>query len=212
MAEAPQVSAAALQIMSLLDRKGAADFRKFCAVVATFRFYPAHDQSGKPNSETQNIDLMNMTELGLIRHDLRGTGYEFGDFSINFGFGTLMRNDFSLTQRGCEIANTVFVGDADLKLSEEVALKYLQDVTSNLVSNYNAVHILREPKQGEPMDWRSISLTHPTGPAPVKEGDFSGIEQKFSERLGRLLKWAATRYDLRLAGYVPEPSGVEPCT
>jgi Protein of unknown function (DUF2806) len=196
MAEGQKLSAAALQTMSLLDKKVATDFRKFCAVLATFTFYPAHDRCGEPDAETQNIDLVSLTELGLI-HGKNGE-YSFLDFSMGIGFPDqirLVHADFALTRRGSEIANAVFRDDADLKLSEELEQKYLQDVISNQMNQYHTVSILPPPEQGELIARYVISLTHPRGPAPVK-GDFSGIPQKFSMRLERLLEWAASRYDM----------------
>ena len=198
MAEGQKVSAAALQTMSLLDKKGAADFRKICAAHATFIFYPAHDRCCEPDAETQNIDLMSLTELGLIREGTLGDDYSFVDFWMSFGTTTsmrLLRPAFPLTRRGSEIANAVFRENADLKLSGELEQKYLQEVTSNLINRYHSASITPAFKQGELVSPNAILLTHPRGPAAVKS-DISGIAQKFSERLERFVEWAATRYDI----------------
>jgi Protein of unknown function (DUF2806) len=189
MAEGQKLSAAALQTMSLLDKKVATDFRKFCAVLATFPFYPGHDRCGEPDAETQNIDLGSLTELGLI-HGKTVQEYSFLDFSMSIGFPDQIRlfhSEFALTGRGAEIANAVFRDDADLKLSEELEQKYLQDMISNQMNQHHTVSILPPPEQGELIAPYVISLTHPKGPAAVK-GDFSGIPQKFSMRLERLLE------------------------
>src|SRR5262249_52009020 len=45
-------------------------------------------------------------------------------------------------------------------------------------------------------------------PRTVK-GDFSGIAQRFSVRLERLLEWAATRYDMIPTSHLPPPGAVE---
>jgi hypothetical protein len=208
MPKGQKLSAAALQTMSLLDKKVATDFRKFCAVLATFPFYPGHNRCGEPDAETQNIDLGSLTELGLIQHKVVSGEYSFLDFSMSIGFPDqigLFHSDFALTGRGAEIANAVFHDDADLKLSEELEQTYLQDVISNQMNQYHTVSILPPPEQGEVIATYVISLTHPRGPAAVK-GDFP---QKFSMRLERLLEWAATCYDMMPKINIPSPGAVE---
>jgi Protein of unknown function (DUF2806) len=63
IAEGLKLSAAALQTVSLLDKKGAEDFRKFCSVVFTLTVYPAHGRCDLPDAEAQHLDLMSLKEL-----------------------------------------------------------------------------------------------------------------------------------------------------
>src|SRR5262249_24074394 len=149
------------------------------------------------NAETQHIDLMSLKELSLIQQNMVNGSYPFVDFCMSMGSSqtSLLRDDFSFTRLGAEIANAVFRDDANLKLSEELEQKYLQDLTSDWINTHHAVSIIPAPKEGELITPYDILLMHPRGPAAVKS-DFSAMAQNFSKRLERLLKWAATRYDI----------------
>ena len=95
--------------MSLIDKASAVDFDKFCRVFATFGIYPAHRDV--LTRETQNINLGNLIELGLIVEKIL-TRYSFNDFDIQFGKPdskiSFQHRHFELTQRGSQIANAVF--------------------------------------------------------------------------------------------------------
>jgi len=101
MEGAQRLSPAALQAVSLIDSASAADFEKFCRVIATFAFYPAHRAAFE--NETQNINLGNLVELGLIV-EKNLTRYSFNDFYIHFGPADdrmkFSHSHFELTQRG----------------------------------------------------------------------------------------------------------------
>jgi hypothetical protein len=211
LADGRKLSAGTLQAMSLLDAKSGEDFRKLCAAVATFTFFPAHDRVFEPGSETQNIDVLTLKELGLIQEDPLSGAYAFVDFLMRIGplqgarIG-LLHTGFSLTRRGSEIANVVFRAAA-VELSEDLEQKYLRDVIANQIHQYHWVVIAPPPRPREVIAPYAVQLLYPRGPTPVR-ADLSAIETQFSGRLKRLLEWASTRYDLELTSNVPPPGAI----
>jgi hypothetical protein len=131
----PKLSAAALQIMSLLDKKAAGDFEKFVAVVHTLGLYPAHGKMSE--REPQNIDLANLKELGLLDYGATTGAQKFKEFELFFGQRTglgfnLLIDQCSVTQRGAEVANAAF-GRSPPTLNLSVQEKYLQEFVTALV-------------------------------------------------------------------------------
>jgi hypothetical protein len=58
------------------------------------------------------------------------------------------------------------------------------------------------PKAGEIISPFVIALTHPRGDKPTK-ANLSIIEDRFDERLKKLLAWASARYDIALSNNIP---------
>jgi hypothetical protein len=201
-----RVSAAALQTMTLLDKKSAIDFRNFCNAVGTFGYCPAHDLAYQVETEAQRIDFMNLEELGLIQETPLSGAYSFETFVLRIGplSGSridLLHTSFSLTRRGTEIANAVF-HDADLQLSEALQGAYLENVVSNQMAQYVSMSISPAPKTGEIINPFAITLTHPREDKPSK-ADLSIMEDRFDDRLRKLLAWASTQYDVALSNNIP---------
>jgi hypothetical protein len=215
LAKGQRPSAAALQMMSLLDRKSAEDFGKLFAAVNTFTFFPAHDRVFETNTETQNIDVLSLKELGLIQEDPLSGAYAFSDFSMRIGqlpgarIG-LLHTSFSLTRRGTEIANAVF-RETEMKLAGDLEQRYLQDITLYQIEQYHSVAISPSPLPGELFSPYAVELRYPTGAPPVRN-DLSAIERRFSKRLKSFLEWASARCDLKLANIMRPPNveGIAP--
>jgi hypothetical protein len=201
-----KLSAAALQTMTLLDKQSAIDFRNFWSAVETFGYCPAHDLAYQVETETQHIDIMNLEELGLIQETPISGAYAFEAFVLRVGPVSgarigLLHTSFSLTRRGTEIANAVF-HDADLQLSDALQNSYLENVVSNQMAQYVSMTILPALKAGEIISPFVITLTHPREDKPSMV-NLSIIEDRFDDRLRKLLAWASTRYDVALSNNIP---------
>jgi hypothetical protein len=197
-----KASPAALQIMSLVDRQTAIDFRKFCEVASTFSFFPAYDNVYE--KRPQNIDIENLEELGLIQADPLSGIYPFGDFVLHVGpvAGTrvgMLRTTFSLTLRGSEIANAVFGRDI-LIIDEAMQQIYLQQTISNQINSYYLVSISLPSKDGNfsVYDLQIMPRRAPT----LERYNLSPIEPLLSDRLKSLLNWAHNHYEV-----IPVPPG-----
>jgi Protein of unknown function (DUF2806) len=195
------LSAAALQAMSLMDKRAAKDFEKFCCVLATFRFYPLHERGYQ--SESQDINLQTLRELGLIEErDLKG--YSFPEFDMKLGeLGGIFDMPLSqmcLTQRGIEIAKALFVRRTDMLLNDELVMKYLKDVVSTYADKY-AVNIF--PKINGNQAPYVIPLKKRSGATLPGFESFDPDDEELPDQLRRLIKWAAENYML---SRVPNPS------
>jgi hypothetical protein len=195
-----KVSPAGLQIMSLIDSRTASDFRKFCDVAATFGFFPGHDNVYK--NETQDVDVGNLQELGLVGDDPISGAYSFGDFELRVGAVggvriDLLKTTFSLTRRGAEIADAVFSNN-HVPLSLDLQQLYLQEVISNQVNVYHSISITLPPKDEV---WLPFALQIMNKRTPPPEGfPLSSIRNFASDRLWFLLQWAQQHYEiLRIA-------------
>jgi hypothetical protein len=197
-----RLSAAALQAMSLMDKRAAKDFEKFCCVLATFRFYPLHERGYQ--SESQDINLQTLRELGLIEEGKGLKGYSFPEFDMKLGelvdIFDLLLSQMCLTQRGIEIAKALFVRRTDMLLDDELVMKYLKDVVSTYADEY-AVNIF--PKINGNQAPYVIPLKKRSGATlPGLESSYPDDEE-LPDQLRRLIKWAAENYTLSRA---PNPS------
>jgi hypothetical protein len=149
---------------------------------------------------------MNLEELGLIQETPISGAYAFEAFVLRVGPVSgarigLLHTSFSLTRRGTEIANAVF-HDADLQLSDALQNSYLENVVSNQMAQYVSMTILPALKAGEIISPFVITLTHPREDKPSMV-NLSIIEDRFDDRLRKLLAWASTRYDVALSNNIP---------
>jgi hypothetical protein len=193
----PKLSAAALQTMSLLDKETAIDFQQFCAVVGSFRYYPAHDRVYDLNLEVQNIDLRALKELGLIEDQATSDPYHFSGFKVSMTTNrftlNLMHTNFFHTKRGADIGNAVF-NPVDLTLSDSIRHIYIQRIIATQIEIYNTIALIASPRnEGEISPFRII-LTHPKDNTPV-QSDLDVLGE-ISDDLRATLIWASSRYDI----------------
>jgi len=197
-----RLSAAALQAMSLMDKRAARDFERFCCVLATFRFYPLHERGYQ--SESQDINLQTLRELGLVEERADLEGYSFPEFDMKLGelgdIFHLFLSQMYLTQRGIEIAQALFVRRTDMLLDDELVMKYLKDVVSTYADKY-AVNIF--PKINGNQAPYVIPLKKRSGASLPGFESLDLDDEELPDQLRRLIKWAAENYML---SRVPNPS------
>jgi hypothetical protein len=203
-----KLSPTGLQTMTLVDRTIAIDFERLLQAVATFGYYPAHDNALDVEHDTQKIDLLALKELGLVQKDPVSGMYAFDGFELQVGpvAGTrigLLHTSFSLTRRGREIADAVF-GEVREGLSPSVKAQYIEDIVAAQMAHYFSIKVLLRAKPGEVISPFSIVLTHPRLPSP-QSYDLSPVQDRISEDLERLLAWAKTRFDVASGTTMPPP-------
>jgi uncharacterized protein DUF2806 len=193
-----KLSPAALFQLSLVERDTAVDFQNFCQVIKSFGLFAI--QSGPHVSGTLKIDIQNLEEMGLIVASSR-TKYEFSDFGLEIGnspniFGNIpfQHSALTLTQRGSEIADAVFSGPGTLSvLSEEEQERFLQDLVSMLLANYEYGVIV-------PPDANRYFVLHSRNAAvePIQEAAWKEIlaATPLSSRLRNLLRWSFENYSI----------------
>jgi hypothetical protein len=195
----PLLSPAALQAMSLLNKNGANDFEKCCRVFAAFGFYPLAGKSF--DNEIQDIDLRNLSEVGLIAETARDK-YSFADFDLARGREaarfSLLHSQLVLTQRGAQIAQAVF-GVRPLLLADEVQDKYIQAVMLDQTN----IPFKMTPKlsnESAPffVHFEHKSMAHPTeNTEDITARVYVLLEtSKVSERMQRLVKWAGDQFSV----------------
>jgi hypothetical protein len=201
-----KVSPAALQIMSLIDAKTTADFRKFCDVASTFTFFTGYDRIYE--IEPQDIDLENLVELGLVAADPISGSYPFEDFELRVGavrgaqIGVL-KTTFSLTIRGAEIAEAI-LSDEILKIDEHLEQRYLQAIIINQIKDYYSVTIILPPKGQVSLPF-ALQIMHRRNPNFYTKLDLSSIKEFTSPRLWTLLNWADDIYEVMRVSHLQNP-------
>lgn len=149
----PQLSAQALQTLSLFDKRAAIDFQKFVFVVAHLGFFPAIDRQYQ--GDPQQIDLDALADLGVIANNTNSSPYRFKDFMMDIGTSNLglqfLKDRVALTKRGADIANAVFRG-SQFSPGDQVIDEYLQILVQREVRNNKAVTIFLP---GDVNQWRS---------------------------------------------------------
>ncbi len=192
------VSAAALQTMSLLDKKTAKDFENFCRAYIAFGFYPAHRRCFQ--YESQDINLRALRELGLIEEST-ARGYSFPEFDMKLGAEPaldLLHTHMGMTQRGAELANALFQ-QTDMCLGDELEMKYLKDVIFVQLEEY-PINIF--PKiNGKPVAYM-IKVTQRISSVPDVEAALSQYEN-LPDQLRQLVEWAGENY---LISRAPNPA------
>jgi hypothetical protein len=166
----PRLSAAALQLLALVDAKIADGFRKFVAAERAIGIVPIY-WSTDGQSEPQDIDIFGLRELGFITNIYSEKPYKI--FGTYFG-GTLDIKDDSVSgvassQRGAEIAGAVFHGE-ELSLRPETELTYAKNILeqkSRLGMSIVPIHgnvrqefvaVFRDAKARVQSDWRKSQL------------------------------------------------------
>jgi len=202
----PKLSPAGLQTMTLVDQAIAIDFERLLRAIATFGYYPTHDDAFDVERDTQKIDLLALKELGLVQKDPVSGMYAFDGFELQVGpvSGTrieLLHTSFSLTRRGREIADAVF-GEVREGLSPSVKAKYLEDIVAAQIAHYFSMKVFLRAKPGEVISPFSLMLTHPRLPSP-QSYDLGPVQDRITEDLGRLLAWAKTRFDVSSGTTMP---------
>jgi hypothetical protein len=171
-------------------------------VLATFRFYPLHDRGYQ--SESQDINLLTLRELGLIEEGANLKEYSFPEFDMKLGdlvvdvFDLLLSHMY-LTQRGTGIANALFLRRTDMLLDDELVMKYLKDVVSTYADKY-AVNIF--PKINGKQAPYVIQLRKRSGATLPGFESFDPEDKELPDQLRRLIKWAGENYIL---SRVPNP-------
>jgi hypothetical protein len=124
--DAPTLSAAALQTLSLFEAGIAESFKRFVAAISKLGLFPYVPDGEK---EPQQIDLGRLFDLGLVSEQIHNAPVKFDGFSFgeerttNLGF-PVPQSHIGLTRRGYDIATAVF--REDLPLSEANEQQYLQ--------------------------------------------------------------------------------------
>ena len=146
----PRITPVALQTMSLINKETALDFQKFCSVVLAFGFYPTHDDWTNPEEEVQNIDLLNLKDIGLVQDGTVGFEYNFPGFSVISSTPNLrlklVRTSVSLTKRGADIGNIVF-DQGMSSLANDVRLRYMRSVITTQIKKHYGVTIVPSAKR-----------------------------------------------------------------
>jgi hypothetical protein len=203
-----RISAAALQTISLMDRRAATDFEKFCRVLVTLSWtYPLHE--GSHQSEPQGINLRTLQELGLIE-EARESEYSFPEFKMKIGQGDIRdivemsHSRLQLTQRGVEIAQALFSQQGSQMFQDDnLAMQYLKDAISANVTLFNQVEIF--PKQ---VSYSLRISQRPAAQFPLREERSPIVVEGASGRLPALAKrelhcCAWSEFPMTLAAIVP---------
>ena len=197
-----RVSAAALQSMSLMDKRAAKDFEKFSRVWATFGFYPTQDHRRYP--EPQDINLGTLRELGLIEGRANLKEYSFPEFDMKLGrpgrILDLFLSCMYLTQRGTEITNALFQQRTDMLLDDELVMKYLKNVVSSHLDQY-PVNIF--PKINGQQAPYVIQVSKRAGAQLPDVSAGRSRDQDLPDQLSRLIDWLGGHYTVARA---PNPS------
>lgn len=125
-----RLSAAALQLLSLIDAKTAEQFKKFVAAINTLGAVPVVDAGSPSNqSEPQSIDLYELRELGLITNIMVREPLEFLGAKVGGHEDPQLGTTpcFGCSKRGLEIARAVFRGER-LGISPELQLHYAKNL------------------------------------------------------------------------------------
>jgi hypothetical protein len=137
-----QLSAQALQTLSLFNNRAAVDFQKFVFVIAHLGFFPAIDRQYQ--SDPQEIDLDALIDLGVIDRNSATSPYRFKDFMVDIGTTNLglqlLKDRVGLTKRGADIANAVFRG-SQFNPGDHLIDDYLQILVQREVRNNKAIKI-----------------------------------------------------------------------
>jgi hypothetical protein len=193
-----RLSAAALQIMALMDREAAVGFERFCRVLTAFGYYPGSKRAEHPDREIQGIDVRELRELGLINDNFTVDPYNFQGFSVfpvtiaKFK-GNLLHSFLMLTKRGDEIANAIF-DENTMQLQDDLRLAYIQAVIETMIEAHHRATLLPSQTDETLISPIQIKLTHPQGDEPIQTGlEFLG---EISDDLRATLDWASNRYDI----------------
>jgi hypothetical protein len=195
----PRLSAAALQTLGLFDKEIAESFRNFVAVASTIGFVP-HTPDGE--TDPQQIDLVALSDLGLIHEQFLDLPHEYEDFTITRGYDLLVNapvSQLGLTKRGYDIAVAVFAQSEDLTLSDEHEQIYFQHLLSRLMQSIALITI--SPKLNEVEPPLQIGLINKSmSNANAHRADWkSEVGARLSPRLIKLLVWAEKIYDIQVA-------------
>jgi hypothetical protein len=197
-----RLSAAALQTMSLMDKRTAIDFENFCRVLVTLsRIYPLHENSYQ--AEPQDIDLKTLQELGLIEV-ASGKEYAFAEFNMAMkrNILDLHLSRLQLTQRGVEIAQALFSQRGrQMMLDDDLALRYLREAISTNVALYDCVQIF--PKVNGQQVSYSIDIRKWQTQLPLGDESSPIVVEGVSSRLVALMDWLTENYTVARA---PNPN------
>lgn len=190
-----QLSAQALQTLSLFDKRAAVDFQKLLFVVVHMGFFPAIDP--RYQNDPQQIDLDALMDLGVIDRNTGSSPYQFKDFMINTGTPNLnlqlLKDRVGLTKRGADIANVVFRG-SQFDPGGHLIDEYLQILVQREVRNNKGVTIFLPSDDGQ---WPSAFSIKEKGNSPAS-ADWQSDKRysTASPQLKTLLEWAAEHYKI----------------
>jgi uncharacterized protein DUF2806 len=190
-----QLSAQALQTLSLFNKCAAIDFQKFVFVVAHLGFFPVIDRQYQ--SDPQQIDLDALIDLGIIDRNTALSPYRFKDFMMGIGTPNLGLQLFTdrvgLTKRGADIANAVFRG-SQFNPGDHLIDDYLQILVQREVRNNKAVSIFLPGDGGQ---WPSAFVITERGNSAVS-ADWQSDNRYVSAgpRLKTLLERVGQQYKI----------------
>jgi len=191
-----KLSAASLFQLSLIEKKAALDFEKFCKAFVSFGIFPAHEKVYEKNA--LGIDIRVLQEHGLIQEmhpnslQMNDVRFELGNKQPSMGF-SLLHEAFALTNKGAEIANAIF-GQELAPLSDEDQDSYLQDIITDMLRGYETVLVMPRASR------HYFILFRPGEASPLPDGILNAVraDGEVSDRLGRLLGWAVSRYPITI--------------
>jgi hypothetical protein len=186
-----RLSPAALQTVSLLDKRSAVDFENFCRVVRSFHRYPVHPLIHK--YETQGINLENLEELGLIIGDDTRflPRYRFEEFDMTQPGSMAMLHFRRLSQRGAQIERAIFQ-QTDMRLGDDLEMKYWKDLVTAYVETEDPIDII--PKlEGKEAPYRIQIRKRAAEQQPSVDLDrqWYGL---LPDRLRQIIEWAGGQY------------------
>jgi hypothetical protein len=190
-----QLSAQALQTLSLFNKRAAIDFQKFVFVVGNLGFFPAIDRQYQ--SDPQEIDLDALRDLGVIDWNTAMSPYRFKDFIMDTGTPNLglqlLKDRVSLTTRGADIANAVFRG-SQFNPGDHLIDDYLQILVQREVRNNKAIGIFLPGEGGQ---WPSAFVIRERGDSAAS-ADWQSDKRYMSAspRLKTLLERAGQQYNI----------------
>ena len=191
-----QLSAQALQTLSLFDKGAAVDFQKFTFVIAHMGFFPVIDS--RYQNDPQQIDLSALADLGVIERNTSSSAYRFKDFMMEIGTNNLglqlFKDRVVLTKRGADIATAVF-RRSEFNPGDHVIDEYLRILVQREVRNNKAVTIFL-PGDGNP--WPSAFVIT-EGENSATSADWQSDERYLtaSSKLRTLLEWAGQHYKIK---------------
>lgn len=193
-----RLSAAALQTLGLFDKDIAESFRKFAAAVSVVGFVP-YTPDGE--ADPQQIDLINLSDLGLIHEYFSNLPYEYEDFTLREGVEMRIKPPLSqrgLTKRGHDIAVSVFTQADDLSLDGDHELKYFEHLLSGLMQSHPLLTIAPKLNETEPL--LEIGLSNKSTADSLHRANWRAeVGARLSPRLMKLLVWAENNYDIQIA-------------